>query len=190
MVHPSARFFISSVAVAVTAVASLAGCGTPNPAGTGGAGGTGSTCGCLAETLTWGPNGGLVAYQDQSSITPCRTYTHERHHRIDDRPDVSCTRDVTDCATSLAGTRLDALLQPDVLAEFARGPVLYGRDLRPVDGSVFRISWGGKYVEVGAPCGTQVGCKAVPAGIQSLVDLLRGVDQQELSRPACSGLFP
>ncbi len=191
----SKRLVIASGLIALAFCTAPSGCGEIDPPGTGGAGGTpgdAGACACFTQTLTWGPNGGLVAWQDQSSISPCRTYTHERRYYIEERPDVTCSRDVRDCATSLAGTRLDALLlNHDVQAAFARAPVLYGRDLRPVDGTVFRISFGGsKTIDVGAACAPQAGCRAIPAGVQSLVDLLRGLDQQELSGPACAGLFP
>ncbi|HEY6555856.1 MAG TPA: hypothetical protein VI072_01230 [Polyangiaceae bacterium] len=190
----SKRLVIASGLMALGFCTAPSGCGDVNPPGTGGTGGNPPVgdCGCLAQTLTWGPNGGFVVSQNQSSISPCRTYKHERHFYQAPWADVSCSSEVRDCAASLAGTRLDALLlNSDVQAAFARAPVLFGRDYRPNDGTVFRVSFGGnKYVEVGAACGTFAGCNAIPAGVQSLVDLLRGLDQQELSGPACAGLYP
>ena len=85
----------------------------------------------------------------------------------------------------------DALANPQVVAAFAEAPVLYGRDSRPVDGTVFRIERAGKVIELGDDCnGGAGGCRAIPAGLATLRQLLEALTQQQLALPGCEALRP
>jgi hypothetical protein len=151
-----------------------------------------SICACLSAELAWGPNGGLVAYQDRSTIYPCKTYTHERTtFRVDEPSTTGCKAELPPCGVDALGIGdvNAALANKDVQAALKAAPVLYGRDLRPVDGTVFRISLGGKTIDVGSPCSAARDCRAIPAGVAALVEVLRALDKQELAKPACSSVF-
>jgi hypothetical protein len=69
-------------------------------------------------------------------------------------------------------------------------PPLFGRDNRPVDGTVFQFLRGdGRGFLVGTACDAAVrDCVAVPAGIDRLVTTLRDLDRQQLRDPSCAGL--
>jgi hypothetical protein len=150
-----------------------------------------SSCNCAASELQWGPNGGLVSQQDRSSVTPCRTYVHERDFYRQERPSLSCKQELLACGSDALGIGdiTAALAHADVQAALTVAPVIYGRDLRPVDGTVFRVSVAGKTIDVGAACAGQTGCRNIPAGVASLVSVLRAVDEQELHKAPCSGVF-
>jgi hypothetical protein len=133
-----------------------------------------------------------VAYQDLSTVTPCNTYLHERDFFRQERPSLSCTQELLGCGSASLGTTdiTGALANSDVQAALKAAPILYGRDLRPVDGTVFRITVGGsKTIDVGTPCSTLQGCAAIPRGVAALVELLRALDEQELGRAPCSTIF-
>ena len=69
--------------------------------------------------------------------------------------------------------------------------MLYGRDSRPVDGTVFRIERAGQVIELGDDCnGGTGGCRAIPAGLASLQQLLEALTQQQLALPDCEQLQP
>jgi len=82
-----------------------------------------------------------------------------------------------------------ALANADVQSALRVAPVLYGRDLRPVDGTVFRVTVGGQTIDVGAACESLAGCRPIPRGVAALVEVLRSLDRQELGKLACSGVF-
>ena len=148
---------------------------------------------CIGAQLSWGSNGGLVAYRDSSALAPCKTYTHTRvHYDMDVGGPQSCTTEVAACgATDVVGlTQIEAALaNPDVVAAFAAAPVLYGRDTRPSDGSVFEITYGGRTVSVGLDCDETGPCTAIPAGVKALETVLQNLDVQELSKDACVAVF-
>ncbi len=149
---------------------------------------------CVGDKVTWGNAGGLVAFVDSSSVSPCRAYLHER--RTAGSPSTvkaSCTLDVLACGKGDAPNvgDLEAVLRdPDVQAALAKAPILYGTDPRAFDGSVFSLGVGTKTLEVGGACSSGAsGCVAIPPGVQKAVDFLRNLDTVELSTTACAGKF-
>ncbi|HEY6560818.1 MAG TPA: hypothetical protein VI072_26255 [Polyangiaceae bacterium] len=148
------------------------------------------TCGCTSTALSWGHNGGLVAWQDASALTPCRTYRRTRTQYRSDLPDVSCTTELP-CTDGGAGPEhIQRLLaHADVQAALKAAPVLYGRDMRPVDGTVFRIDVGGRIIDIGTACSSAGGCRAIPAGVEALRRALESIDALGLRQRECSSLF-
>ena len=150
-----------------------------------------STCGCIDETISWGNVGGLVAYVDRSEVVPCATYNHRRDPTFTDPISIECSQELMACPSGRLGLSdlLATLAHADVAAARAAAPVLYGRDLRPVDGTVFQIVIGADVIEVGADCTGAPGCVAIPDGVTALVELLRALDAQELGMGECGQAF-
>lgn len=148
------------------------------------------TCGCASTALSWGRNGGLVAWQDASSLTPCRTYRRTRTQYRSDLPDVTCTTELP-CTSGVVGPeQIQRLLaNADVQAALKAAPVLYGRDMRPVDGTVFRIDVGGRIIDIGLTCTSSPSCRAIPAGVEALRRALVSIDGVGLAQPACVNSF-
>lgn len=143
---------------------------------------------CVTGTLTWGDNGGRVAYEDESSLSTCREFQRKRLLNTDGGS-FTCTTEIGGCAASAiaVGDVERALAHPDVLAAFAAAMTFYGADSRPVDGTIFRITREGKSIDVGDPCGAPPApaCVDIPPGVAALVGTLRALDTQELAKPAC-----
>lgn len=171
----------------------------------GGGGGTGGTGGatpvpctdCLAEAVSWGPNGGFVAYTEDSSLSECRKYTYTRMPAGDPMPMKTCSVDLGGCdAGPLSVHDVEkALAHPDVVAAFAASIPLYGTDPRPCDGTVLQINVGSETVLVGGDCGSGVSCGqstciAVPPGLRALANLLRQIDDQQIKLGECAQVFP
>jgi hypothetical protein len=157
----------------------------------------GGACGCIGETLEFGDIGGKVIYSDASSIMACRTFTLVRtdHSGGGGGSTEMCSNEVP-ClgdATTIDDV-LGALGHADVAAAFAAAPILYGEDSRPVDGTVFRVSAGGKEFLVGDACGSGGGiggmCIPIPEGVQALVTLLRALEAERRMDAPCSTVFP
>ena len=147
-------------------------------------------CGCIVDRITWGSNGGHVAYFETSSLSPCKTFSHQRESVLTNPPTLMCMQELTACATSITATQIaGALAHPEVKAAIAAAPVLYGRDTRPLDGAVFRMQIGSAMVEVGLPCAGTTGCTPIPPGVDTLATLLRDLTTQELARPPCRETF-
>jgi hypothetical protein len=132
----------------------------------------------------------LVAWTEQSTIAMC---THYRHSRTSSAgsPALEC-EDVLRCV-SRGTTAPDvgrAFADADVSAALAEKKVLFGSDPRPVDGQVFQIKRGDSVIEVGGDCSGAPACKTTPQGVRTLVELLRGLDTQELALAVCAGTFP
>ncbi|RLB52714.1 MAG: hypothetical protein DRJ42_14015 [Deltaproteobacteria bacterium] len=147
---------------------------------------------CIGADLTWGPTGGFVASRRTSVLAPCRTYTLTE--LVFGSPDETrvCTNDVP-CGTTAAVEIADvlaALAHADVVAAFAAAPVTYGRDLRPVDGTIFQVSQSGATFLVGSPCTGTGTCLPIPSGVQALVDLLQALDAERLTERDCTTVFP
>ncbi len=160
----------------------------------GGAGSTGSDgsddCGCVAATIGWGNDGGHVAYVDRSTLSPCRTFSHQRDPSGTDPPTLACSQELGTCTSSVSAREINvALEQPEVKAALAAAPVLFGRDTRPVDGVVFRITVGGAVIEIGLPCNGTSGCREIPQTVDALGIRLRALTAQELGRESCRAIF-
>jgi hypothetical protein len=189
--------------LALAALSGLAACsGTTTVGADGGTGGTVAVTpvactDCIAQTVGWGANGGLVTYTEDSSLTSCRTYTHTRTPVQPPGSPTSCTLDVGGCDAGPVAIHdvEQALAHPDVIAALAGSVPVYGTDPRPCDGTVTAITVGGKTLYVGGDCATGQGCFAgascvpTPAGVQALVDVLGSLDQQALKLAPCAGAF-
>jgi hypothetical protein len=164
----------------------------------GGTGGTSPvTCSdCLAETITWSWNGGLVAAVEGSSLGVCRTYQHT-WTPVAGQPGVSQTCTVSDiggCGAPSPSVRdvEQAIAHPDVVAALSGTTPLYGTDPRPCDGSVVQVSVGAQSILVGGDCGSSpsclpgASCVPVPPGVRALVELLDAIDKQEQPSARCT----
>jgi hypothetical protein len=146
----------------------------------------------LDGVYDYGQDGGLVLYVDRVTLSDRATYRLSRTTTGNAPATVLCTLDLPSCgdASRVDVADIDAAVEdPDVQAALARPtPPIYGRDTRPVDGSIFtfhRASGGG--FGVGAPCGDDDSdCTPAPAGIQRLVTLLGALDTQEQTLPGCT----
>ncbi len=144
---------------------------------------------CVVGTLTWGDQGGRVAYQDESSLATCRAFARTRSLNTDGGS-FSCTTSIGACGAGpvAVGDVERALAHPDVVAAFAASATLvFGVDSRPVDGTVFRIVRNGKAIEIGDACSSTSAppCVPVPPGVSALEGTLKALDQQELAKPSC-----
>lgn len=150
--------------------------------------GAASCSDCVTGTLTWGWSGGFTVHQDESSLATCRDFDRKRTRHDGDGGALSCTTQIGACDAGpvAVGDVQRALAAPDVVAALAAATTpLFGRDTRPVDGSVFLITRNGKSIEVGNPCDTDPACVPVPPGVDALVSVLKALDAQELAKPAC-----
>jgi hypothetical protein len=178
------------------------GAGTTGNGGAGGGGGGQSPC-VLDTTYQYGNTGGLVAYEDLVTLTPASAYHYNRTSRLTDPPDISCAPAIPACGDSAAidvGDVMAAIHDPMVLAALSdpvtpNGTVMFGRDYRPVDGSVFRFARVGGYeFLVGAPCTPNDGIQglpcvaAIPDGVMRLMTTLRALDEQQLHDTSCAAL--
>jgi hypothetical protein len=158
--------------------------GSPS-GGTAGTGGGSGEC-CVDQSLTWGPDGGFVAYVERSTLTPCQRYSRERSPLQTDPPSDRCAQDLGGCDAAVTGTAVaNALAHPDVTTAVAAAPVLYGCDTRPVDGQVLQIDLGTARIEVGRD-----GCGQIPEGVAALAALLRALEAEQLEREQCASVFP
>lgn len=148
---------------------------------------SGSVQGCVDRALSWGPNGGNVAYQDRFSLEPCNGFRAERMGRRDPGAAASCENEVDPSADITADDVDVALAHVDVQAAIAAAPVLYGVDARPVDGTVFRIEIGKAAIELGSPC-SAASCRQIPAGLAALRALLNDLTTQQLGLDGCEEL--
>jgi hypothetical protein len=165
--------------------------GAPNDAG-GPDGSSAPDSGCVDYSnlyvFTWGSNGGLVAYVDTSKLDTPNVYTHSRDQLRNGAP-LMCQTRVAGCPSPLLA-EINAGLESSVVMDAIRAHTVYGVDSRPVDGTVFRITIGSDYVDVGGPCaGAGTGCIAIPAVVQTLVNNLKALDAQELAKKACTDVF-
>jgi hypothetical protein len=163
-------------------------------AGSGGAAEAGADssddCGCVVDAIVWGNDGGRVAYVDRSTLSPCDTFSHQRDPAGTDPPTLTCSQDLGTCTSTVSAREINvALEQPDVRAALAAAPILFGRDTRPVDGAVFRLTVGAAVIEIGAPCNGAADCKEIPQTVAALGIRLRALTGQELARGSCRDTF-
>jgi hypothetical protein len=152
------------------------------------AGSGGGGAGCIDGALSWGQNGGRVAYQDRHTLAPCRAFSIARSMQGTPGADLNCANEVGASADVTADDIDAALAHADVLTAFADAPVLYGRDTRPFDGTVFQIEVAADVIEVGSDCAGQLGCVPVPAGVQALRTALEALTAQQRMLPDCDQL--
>jgi hypothetical protein len=150
----------------------------------------------LSDTYHFGPNGGLVAFSDESTLSPPAHYVRTRtDFRGGDGPTtMECAPPLPACGASGVISLLDVtrdLADPDVVAAFAltTSPV-YGRDSRPVDGTIFFVRRGdGRTLYVGGDCTAgETGCVPVPRGVRLLADQMNALANQMLAAPECAAL--
>jgi len=184
----------------VPEIASASG-GAGGSAGSGAsAGSSGLSCAeCFdAPTLKWTSVGGDRASptRPSSDLSNCNYYHHELvREGVDDPlapPLPQCTAPVDGCP-SLTLARLNATVTDTALQAGLAQHTLFGRDQRPVDGSILQVSVGdsGASFLVGAPCaGTSEDCIEIPPAVASLVTQLHELDQAQSSKESCSSAFP
>jgi len=146
---------------------------------------------CIGTGLSWRDTGGFRMSRRSSALASCRDYTLTE--MSSSPPATTTCGNVVPCGVASAVSIEDlnaALANADVVAAFAAAPITYGRDMRPVDGSVFEVTQGGHSVVVGIPCSGSITCTPIPAGVQALMDLLRRLDAERLAEPDCSTVFP
>jgi len=161
-----------------------------------GAGDVASEGACaLDEAYAFWPDGGLRAYEDRMRIAPPRSIQITRDH-YGGAPPETCMDEMPACGTDGAvdvGEVTSALAHPDVSAAFALPSTpLFGRDTRPVDGTVFiveRVSDGHR-IEIGTACSGAPGCTDLPAGVSALLETLTTLTTETLARAACAALGP
>lgn len=147
-------------------------------------------CGCVVEQLSWGNDGGRVAFVDRSTLSPCRTFSHQRDPSGTSPPTLMCTQDLGTCTSSVSAREINiALEQPDVRAAIASAPILFGRDSRAFDGAVLQIKVGAALIEIGAACNGAADCKEIPQTVNALGIRLRALTTQELARGTCRAAF-
>jgi hypothetical protein len=166
--------------------------GTGGTGGSSGAGGTDpSDCStCVTSVFSWGYSGGNVRYTDLSALSPCGTYTHGRMSSDPSVEPIQCQNALPCDGASVitAGDVAKAIADADVQKAIMQ-PILYGTDPRPSDGAVYQFRFLYNTVEVGEPCNGQAGCKEIPAGVQTFVDLLKALDTQQLATAPCDASF-
>ncbi len=152
---------------------------------------------CVFDTTyRYGDTGGLVAYEDTATLAPPASYSYERTSHVTTPPSSSCSPALPACGVFDLWNPMDimrAFADPDVQAALAMAtPPTYGRDARPVDGTIFQLLRAdGHGFLVGYACagGSQPGgCVDAPIGITRLVNLLRELDEQQLRDPSCAAL--
>jgi hypothetical protein len=147
----------------------------------------------LPTRYEYGDVGGLRIFVDRSALEPGNRYTRTRTPVVGTGPILSCSPPLPGCGTAGVLTALDieaAFQHPDVRAALAEpSPPLFGRDTRPVDGTVFEVRrQDGRSFLVGMGCNSPNGCRAIPGGINQLARGLRDLDRQQLEAPECQAL--
>jgi hypothetical protein len=142
---------------------------------------------CIDAALSWGEDGEL--WDETSTLLPCHAYSHTRAAYAG-RASASCADEFVACGGGALTPGLlgRALADPYLQTALANdGPIIYGRDSRLVDGTVFRMVINGKEIVLGACAADDEQC--VEPGVASLANLLRRIDDELLRRPACAEAF-
>lgn len=150
----------------------------------------GATSACpLAYGFEYFLVGGFVQYETTYAVSAAGMFQRVTKDLLDmDAGLASCAATLPACGSeSVDGADLtEALTAPDVEAAFTTDEsVVLGEDQRPVDGSVLVVQRGdGKRITIGNACPSgQSGCTPVPAGVQSLSDLLFNLSLQQAAIP-------
>jgi hypothetical protein len=158
----------------------------------------GGTCPRTCEmdtTYRYGDTGGLVPFEDTSTLAPTLSYTRARTSFVPDGgSDASCAPPLPACDSGVGfdvERIMRAIADDDVQVALAMTtPPLFGADTRPVDGTVFQfLRADGRGFLVGVPCAAgSSGCENAPIGVAVLVATLRALDTQQLMDPTCAAL--
>ena len=146
----------------------------------------------FSARYSYGPIGGDFDFGFRTDLAPGNKYTHSRTPLGGGSP-LSCSPPMPTCEASdvisADDIEVQDLANADVQAALAMAqPPLYGRDLRPVDGTVFEFKRGdGRGFQAGDDCDGS-GCTAIPAGIAQLVRRLQALDRQQLVAPECASV--
>ena len=174
-----------------------AGCQEQGPPGNGDGGGTApdgaQTCDFTAK-YEYGHIGGFVAFVGRSFLAPGNKYTHSRMGVRGGAASMSCSPPMPSCGAQDLITAYDIevhdLGRADVKAALAAStPPLFGRDTRPVDGTVFEFARAdGRGFLVGDDCASgTAACRPIPAGVAQLRTRLLDLDRQQLATSDCQG---
>ena len=105
-----------------------------------------------------------------------------------------CSDELPGCTASDTPNISDVLLalaDPDVVRAFASAPILYGVDSRPIDGSLYRITYGGRQIDIGDNCRPgSTTCVPPPAGVVRLREFLQRLTMIRMRLGMCSMVFP
>jgi hypothetical protein len=152
----------------------------------------------LPFALTFGYDGGNVIYREVNSLDTAGVLTITRTmsgRGGGDGGSTSCAQALPACGTAgavTAATLATDLADADVKAGFAAATTpFYGIDQRPADGPAYSVAQAdGHTILVGSPCNASSGtpCRAIPAGVQRLVDDLRKAADTTLAASVCKGL--
>lgn len=150
------------------------------------------TCG-VTGAYQYGATGGNAIWEGRSQLLGGAKYKYERVY-LRNAPPIAptCAPDLPACGTKDAVTPREveaALADADVQKAFSSAtPPLYGKDNRPVDGTVFAVKRAsdGRSFLVGAECpANDRACPPIPAGVARLKQVLIALDQQQLALPVC-----
>ena len=147
------------------------------------------------QPYQYGPIGGNSLYSTYAVLTPPNSYGHVRMaSQRANAPDLSCTPALPACDSAgvldVADIVADLALT-DVQKALAQAtPPSYGRDDRPVDGTMFQFVGldGHGFLEGSACATTDPACVPPPEGVARLVADLRALDVQQLKDPSCAAL--
>jgi hypothetical protein len=152
----------------------------------------------LPAAITFGHDGGNAIHRDVNRIDTAGILTITRTmsgRGGGDGGSTSCSLALPACGTAGAVTPATVaadLADPDVKTGFAAASTpFYGVDQRPADGPAYSVTQpDGHTILVGSPCTTSSGsaCRAIPAGVQRLVDDLRTAASAVLAASVCKGL--
>jgi len=147
----------------------------------------------IADTYRFGFIGGLVAYSEESTLSPPQHYEHARSYRGGSASTRRCSPELPPCGSNDIISILDIARDVDNAdvrnALSQTTPPLFGRDTRPSDGQVYSVQQAqGRGFLVGLPCQGASSCAEIPVGVQALVDQLRQLDEEMLMRSECAAL--
>lgn len=142
-------------------------------------------CDCVPVTIRWWRAGGLVGPSREASIEPCAAF---EYRVLTDEPSSNkqCSSTLQGCGNALGVDDIRAALaDADVQAALEQAPIVYGRDLRPLDGHVDHIEVDGKVIEVGDECNGETPDCRLPLGVDRFGRLLGNLQFQEEARATC-----
>jgi len=138
---------------------------------------------CPEENLTWGWQGGFVAFTEQLSLTSCPSFERIRRPAGSEMPDARCFGDLSctsDAPEEVSAESLGRLVANEELRSIfdASDSTIFGRDSRPVDGSLLSVSLGEQSLLIGDECPSASDCRAIPEILSELRETLLALDEQ------------